>query len=397
MTIHEQQPLWWNQSDSLTYYQIGGDVFKVVLSVSVENSYVRMHEIDEVLNAISGTQTLFGGSVILSYRPQRAWLWRQYSGTVFKCCLETTLLSMLGCAMFVIFANTVAGESLWVFDFLPPDGDLPFIQNLMELREIWNIQQTLTTFILTFFVNLSFEFWKSVYSCAREVQGKLSGFNLLLVTNVKRRKDGSLTPEGEIFLEEVAQCTRLFHVLFWASKTKRFSVLITDEGLKRMESRGLMSPKQLESLLRADVPSNQLFSGPLEWMMLRSNQAMDEGVLRSDDVRSALLAEYISLRSAFTDVGNLLDGRMPLAYVQFVQILVDTFVLASPLALYPAMGEYSVFAVGLIALFYSGLNNLAKIFLDPLNNEAFCDNSIVFDIGVIVSTFKRVKTLFRRF
>lgn len=174
-------------------------------------------------------------------------------------------------------------------------------------------------------------------------------------------------------------------------------MLITDEGLKRMESRGLMSPKQLESLLRADVPSNQLFSGPLEWMMLRSNQAMDEGVLRSDDVRSALLAEYISLRSAFTDVGNLLDGRMPLAYVQFVQILVDTFVLASPLALYPAMGEYSVFAVGLIALFYSGLNNLAKIFLDPLNNEAFCDNSIVFDIGVIVSTCKRVKTLFRRF
>lgn len=84
MTIHEQQPLWWNQSDSLTYYQIGGDVFNAVLSVSVENSYVRMHEIDEVLNAISGTQTLFGGSVILPYRPQRAWLWRQYSGTVFK-------------------------------------------------------------------------------------------------------------------------------------------------------------------------------------------------------------------------------------------------------------------------------------------------------------------------
>lgn len=57
------------------------------------------------------------------------------------------------------------------------------------------------------------------------------------------------------------------------------------------------------------------------------------------------------------------QNRFPLAYVQFVQILVDTFVLCSPLALYVDLKEYSVIAVGLVVFFFSGLNLLAKIFL----------------------------------
>ena len=60
-------------------------------------------------------------------------------------------------------------------------------------------------------------------------------------------------------------------------------------------------------------------------------------------------------------------NRFPLAYVQFVQILVDTFVLCSPLALYDDLEEYSVLAVGLVVFFYCGLNNLAKIFLGESN------------------------------
>ena len=35
--------------------------------------------------------------------------------------------------------------------------------------------------------------------------------------------------------------SRLFHILMWASKSKRFAVLSTRDGLRRMESRGLVS------------------------------------------------------------------------------------------------------------------------------------------------------------
>ena len=59
--------------------------------------------------------------------------------------------------------------------------------------------------------------------------------------------------------------------------------------------------------------------------------------------------------------------KVPVGVRSFVQILVDTFVLCSPLALYDDLEEYSVLAVGLVVFFYCGLNNLAKIFLGESN------------------------------
>ena len=41
-------------------------------------------------------------------------------------------------------------------------------------------------------------------------------------------------------------------------------------------------------------------------------------------------------------------------------------------------------AVGTLTIFYTGLNNLAKIFLDPLNNEGFSSDSIFMDLGVFL-------------
>lgn len=381
------------ESDSLTYYQIAGNVFKKVLSASSSrplDSFDMMKEIDKVINTISAPQTLYGGNVIQAYRSERFWLWQQYAGTIFKINIETTLIAMVGSALFVFFAKTSTHESfLWESGYHAP-ADASLNENLAAVHNIWNIQQTLTTLVLTFFVNQSFSFWRSVYHSVREVQGSLSYFNLLLATNVIRRKDGSLSQDGIDFLDDVGQCTRLFHVLFWASRAKRFSVLLSEEGLQRMESRGLMSPKQLDILLSLDLPLEQLFSAPLEWMIMRCNQAVDEGILPSDNAtKSAILRTYIDLRNAFASIINLTAGRMPLSYVQFVQILVDTTILVAPFALYVDIGEYSVIAVGLVATFYSGLNRLAKIFLDPLNNEGFFANTIFFDLTIIVSESER--------
>ncbi|KAL7493249.1 hypothetical protein ACHAWT_002298 [Skeletonema menzelii] len=380
------------ESESLVYYQLAGDLFKAALNGKNGTiaSLEKMQEIDEVINTVSGTNTLYDGKVIRAYQPERLWLWQQYTGTVLKISRDTVFLAMAGSALFVIFAKLTTNEPIiWEVSFISPDQDQgnPLIKDLLsQVHTIWEIQKTLTTFVLTFFVNQSFRFWGDVYKSVRDVQGRLSSFNLLLATNVLRTANGSLTPEAEKFLDEVGQCTRLFHILFWASKAKRFSVLMSDEGLKRMESRGLMSSRQLYMLLGTDLPSNQLFSAPLEWAMLRCNKASDEGVLMADNAtKSSILREFMSLRNAFDKIGNTIQNRFPLAYVQFVQILVDTYVLCSPLALYVDLEEYVVIAVGLVVFFYCGLNNLAKIFLDPLNNEEFCENSIYFDLGVIAS------------
>ena len=75
---------------------------------------------------------------------------------------------------------------------------------------------------------------------------------------------------------------------------------------------------------------------------------------------------------------------MPLAYTHMVQVLVDVFVWTSPIALYAVLGAWSVLCVVVLTVFYAGLLDLAKIFLDPLDNEDFCQNSVYMDIGVLI-------------
>ncbi len=83
-------------------------------------------------------------------------------------------------------------------------------------------------------------------------------------------------------------------------------------------------------------------------------------------------------------MGDDLDGRMPLAYAHFVQILVDSLLFISSFALYAELGMWSIPAVGLLTLFYAGLLDLSKIFLDPLDNDEYYDAHLNMDIGVLI-------------
>lgn len=224
-----------------------------------------------------------------------------------------------------------------------------------------------------------------MYQLARDVQARLNDFNLLIATNVKRDEDGMMTPESKQLIDDISEYSRLFHIFMWASKSERFSVLITPDGLKRLESRGLMTQRQLEVLQTSELRAEKLYDAPLEWMMIRSTQAMDEGVLAGDTAtKGMLLKQTVGIRDKQRSITDKIDGRMPLAYVNLVQVLVDAFVLTAPIALYSKLGDFSVIAVGTLTIFYTGLNNLAKIFLDPFNNESFSSDSIFMDLGVFL-------------
>lgn len=375
------------KSLDVTYYRLRGDIFKTILNQPTDSwSWSDLKAIDDAINQVSGTNALYGGNVILPYQPQRVWLWKQYSGTVLKISLITTIGNMLISALFVLYARSLTGEPLRAIGVGAPDNSLPFIRSLSHFGAVWDILQTLTTFILTFFVNQAFNFWKRVYQLARNVQMGLNNFNLLVATNVRRDDDGVPTEESSQLLDDIARYSRLFYILMWASKSKRFSCLITPHGLQRMESRGLMTRKELEVLQNLDVTSDRLFIAPLEWMILRYNKAAKNAVLDGIDppTKGHLLKQMVDIREHQASISNSIDGRMPLAYAHLVQILVDTFVLTAPLALYPKLGDFSVFAIAVTTLFYTGLNNLAKIFLDPLNNEPFKENSIFMDLGVFI-------------
>ena len=355
-----------------------------------EEDPAEMELIDSVIQEIEGKKSLYEGNIIRPYKPHRRWLWSRYHGTILQHVAIPTLLNMLWSACFIAFVrHHTMGASEWATMSglgMPPDATHPFIAKLNMVHTIWSYQQGLTTFILTFFLNQAFSFWRDIYNLGRQIQLRLNDFHLILATTAVRDRDGAYTAASESLLDDIGQYSRLFHALLWAANARRFRVLSTPRGMTRMASRGLMTSRQLDVLQNSlDLPEDQKHNAVLEWMWIRSDRSMADGTLVSDAAhRQLLLDKIVQLRCTFAMIGDKLDGRMPLAYTHFVQVLVDVFVWTAPIALYAELGAWSVICVGVLTLFYTGLLDLAKIFLDPLNNEDFCKNSIYMDIGVLI-------------
>lgn len=79
------------------------------------------------------------------------------------------------------------------------------------------------------------------------------------------------------------------------------------------------------------------------------------------------------IRAQYGAIGDELQGRMTLAYAHIVQVLVDTILWMYPFMAFssnmsPAIG---IVGCGLLTIFYQGLFDLAKQFLDPYDNENY--------------------------
>lgn len=385
-------------TDTATLFRIDGRAFKDILLNRILDSenmdLETMQQVDWAINKVEGTIMNYGGNIIPTYQPERAWLWQQFEGTVLPISIPTTVANVGFCVLFCLYARIqIYGGDVNIMDMdwavvfteqLVPDKSLPFVEKLDLVHDIWHYFNSPTTFVLTFFLSQAYGFWNKAYEIGRDLQGRIDDFNLLLATSAERNPDGTLTKEAQQVLDDVGQYSRLFHALVWASLTKRFSVLATPYGLERMQSRGVISAEQCDILQNVDVPKNSLYHVPLEWMIIKVTNAMASGTVAGDTAtKGQFLTQTRMLRNDPSNLQSKLAGRMPLPYVHLVQILVDCFVILSPLALYAELGDYCVFAVALLTFFYSGLLNLAKVFLDPLNNEKFY-NSIYMDLGVLI-------------
>ena len=100
------------------------------------------------------------------------------------------------------------------------------------------------------------------------------------------------------------------------------------------------------------------------------------------------------LRGAAASVGDELADRIPLPYIHFVQILTDFFLLLTPFALFPEMGAWCIVATASLTLFFEGLLNLAKSFIDPLDNERVHRGGICIDTLIAESNAGAVRWLY---
>jgi len=339
-------------------------------------------QIDFAIDSFTGVKS---GNIIRPYNPRRSWLWRCWHGTVLPHGLFITVVNMLISLGLVIALRKITARSgsVWALG-LKPDVSHPIIARLAVFDKVWQYQMTLTSIAISFFVGQAYSFWRNMYSLGRKIQGRLNDIHLLLATNASRDSRGSYTTEARELLEDVGQFSRVFHALLWASMSRQYRVLLTNRGMSRMVRRGVLTSRQKETLQGLDLPITQRFNAPLEWMMIRWRKGIEDGTLKGGGTEFNLLSMATTLRGTYATIGDEVDGRMPLAYAHFVQLLTDCFLFLAPLALYPELGAFSVLAVGMLTLFYSGLLDLGKVFLDPLNNEDYCENSIYVDLGVFV-------------
>jgi hypothetical protein len=100
----------------------------------------------------------------------------------------------------------------------------------------------------------------------------------------------------------------------------------------------------------------------LGWLAVLMERGIRDGTLGGSSGRSSISLQHsfqgklMDLRAAYGSIADELSGRMPLAYAQLVQILCDMLVLFSPVALMGSVGGLgAVIGTGCMTLFYSSV------------------------------------------
>jgi len=277
-----------------------------------------------------------------------------------------------------------------------------FAEPFVAISTGWNYVLTLATFVVTFFVGHSHDFWRKSYALSRSVQGRLNDIGLMCGSHANRMANGHLSAEAEQFLDDTARNLRLLHCLFYAdvcyrraahkgrSGTGSIRLLLscdrvsqTAPGLDLLRAKGLVTSREYDTLVGNALPPSRWYLIVLEWVVARIGMARRKAILTGGPgLEQLLLQKCLDLRSACMSIPDELAARMPLAYVHFTHCLVDILLLLAPFGLYAHLGWFAIPMTGLFTLFYRGLLELSKSFLDPFGNRRVSLSGLSADINV---------------
>lgn len=163
----------------------------------------------------------------------------------------------------------------------------------------------------------------------------MNDINLILAAHAARRRgSAAYTPEARLLLEDVSSKLRAYHISMWAAHVRRFRILITEKGYSRMVAKGVLTFKEKESLdMHLGVPKDQKHHILLEWVLVKCIEARKRRIIDgANGMDHVLLEKVCSLREYSSQIYSKTSGRMPLPYIQLVQILLDVFLFLAPVA-----------------------------------------------------------------
>lgn len=314
---------------------------------------------------------------MMQFDPNANWIWGRWKGTVFS---ET----WMSCVKNMVYASFIT--------LLYKTYETSLTKNLAGFNILWGQLLSVTTFTLTFFLNQSYALWRQCYALSRRLQGRMNDINLTLAAHATRveptqkscddkNEEGegqeqfsTYTEPARQVLELMARYTRVFNLLMYASFTASHRPVLTPQGMNRLVDRGIISEREKEILNDSQLPVTQKHNALLLWMARLFIDARKAGHIEgSDGFEQQVLDKIHVIRAQYGAIGDELQGRMPLAYAHIVQVLVDVILWMYPfMAFSTGMTPYlAVIGCGLLTMFYQGLFDLAKQFLDPYDNESY--------------------------
>ena len=369
--------------------------------------------------------------IVCEFEPHAFWLWTRWRGTVLSFTFVNVLMTMAMCAMLDWSVHTFS-ESTWPILNVPPMDD-PIVQQLIGVNKLWEYLLTLCTFILTFFISETYRFWKQVYFTTRAIQGRINDICMLITIGSQRgdctewgcEVDGMSNSENihlgytsgysHSSAKLVRLCSRLIklsHAFFWAATPTHSDgvrdggfedgshviqglpaelensdiigpLLLSPEGLSQLVAEGELTELEKRALIGSGLPPSQYAYIMLEWVGIHAMNGMKQGeIVGGPGLEENILKQLNTLRAEYFNIGDMMAGRMVLAYVQLVQVLVDSLVFLAPFALYPEVGSLAIPLTGMFTLFFKGLLELSKSFLDPFGVEGSPGQNIRIDVLV---------------
>jgi len=256
-----------------------------------------------------------------------------------------------------------------------------FKTKLVGFNILWGQLLSITTFTLTFFLNVSYGLWRKCYELSRRLQGRLNDLSLTMAAHADRMTPsnpdeyGTYTPGARQILELMARYVRVFNILTYASFTRSHRPILTPTGMRRLVERGVLTPTERQILVDGDVPATQRHNNILLWIVRVFIESREAGHIKGGSGFEQQFMEKVHvIRAQYGAIGDELQGRMPLAYAHIVQVLVDVILLMYPFMAFTSskMSPWlGIFSTGLLTIFYQGLFDLAKQFLDPYDNENY--------------------------
>jgi CRP-like cAMP-binding protein len=131
------------KTDTVTLFRVKGDTFKLILNhhQTIKDDQELLEKIDNVINQIAGTKSLYGGVIIRQYKSPRLWLWTRWKGTVLQHNYKTVLGNMM-ISVVLMMCIQYFSESDGKFGLLP-DPSLTITKHLAVITKLWSYQATL--------------------------------------------------------------------------------------------------------------------------------------------------------------------------------------------------------------------------------------------------------------